>query len=71
MKCPHCLVEFHDEKEIISLGRDIEADWAIKKLTCPNPKCKKDIYFLLKGKWKRTQFGSDFEVEKETLIRVC
>ena len=63
MKCPHCLVEFHDEEEIINLGRDVESDWAIKKLTCPNPKCKKNIFFLLKGR-RKMQFGSAFfEIE--------
>ena len=47
MKCPHCLVEFHDEKEIIPVGKDINGDWAIEKYDCPNPTCKKSILHLI------------------------
>jgi len=50
MKCPHCLVEFHDEKEIVFLGDDIQGQWAIEKFICPNPDCKKSIYYLINAK---------------------
>jgi hypothetical protein len=49
MKCPHCLVEFYANKEIIYLGKDVQGEWAIEKFDCPNPKCKKSIFFLLNG----------------------
>lgn len=64
MKCPHCLVEFHDEKEIISLGQDSDDEWAIEKYNCPNPKCRKNIYFLISGKFDHSfNSSSDLYVE--------
>lgn len=48
MNCPHCLVEFHAHVTPIYLGTDAEGVWSIDKYTCPNPKCVKDIYYLLK-----------------------
>jgi hypothetical protein len=51
MKCPHCTVEFHDNPTVFYLGEDSEGQWAVKKLSCPNPKCKKDIFFLFSGKF--------------------
>ncbi len=55
MNCPHCLVEFHDKKQIIFLGKDPQGEWAIEKFECPNPKCKKDIYFLLNGEFEHNR----------------
>lgn len=49
MKCPHCLVEFHAERELEFLGEDSDGKWAIEKYNCPNNKCRKDIYFLIEG----------------------
>ncbi|MBA7522590.1 hypothetical protein ES705_14710 [subsurface metagenome] len=57
MKCPHCLVEFHADEKIIYLGMDVEGKWGIKKFECPNPKCKKDIYYLLEGDIKEHRQG--------------
>ena len=51
MKCPHCLVEFHDEREINHLGNDSQGEWAIEKFDCPNPDCRKSIFFLLNGEF--------------------
>jgi hypothetical protein len=51
MKCPHCLVEFHAEREIFPLSKDSEGDWAIEKYLCPNPKCGKASLYLLNGKF--------------------
>jgi hypothetical protein len=60
MKCPHCITEFHDNKEIIYLGQDIKGNWAIEKFKCPNPKCLNDIYFLING--ELTRIGSSFSI---------
>lgn len=49
MKCPHCLVEFHAQREIIFLGEDSEGKWAVEKYDCPNSDCRKNIYFLSDG----------------------
>ncbi len=74
MKCPHCLVEFHDEKIITFLGKDSESKWGIESYNCPNPNCKKSIYFLIKGEIYRPQHSSayyikDNEYELKQLIR--
>ena len=44
MKCPHCLVEFHDKPFYSDLGQDVDGGWKIKGLNCPS--CQKNIYFL-------------------------
>jgi len=55
MKCPHCLVEFHAEREINHLGNDVQGEWAIEKFDCPNPDCKKSVLFLLNGKFNQNR----------------
>jgi hypothetical protein len=35
VKCPHCLVEFHDNPEPIYIAKDVAGYWAIVKRTCP------------------------------------
>lgn len=47
MKCPHCLVEFHDKRTLYYIGSDHLGDWAIEKYDCPSPECKKLIAFLI------------------------
>ncbi|MHB8780621.1 MAG: DUF4145 domain-containing protein [Candidatus Geothermincolia bacterium] len=46
MKCPHCLVEFHDELNTIQIARDEDGIWAIESYMCPNPACCRAIIFL-------------------------
>lgn len=62
MKCPHCLVEFHDEVEVIYLGKDIEGQWAIERFQCPNPKCKKDIFNLINAELQHDLSGNWYVV---------
>src|SRR6266481_7055136 len=33
MKCPHCLVDFHDRPSRVNCGADAEAAWAVTKRT--------------------------------------
>jgi hypothetical protein len=47
MKCPNCLVEFHDNREIFPLEDDSEGRCGIEKYTCPHPKCLKSCFFLI------------------------
>ena len=47
MKCMHCLVEFHDKKKEISLGKDIDDSWAIYRYDCPS--CLKMNLYLVSG----------------------
>jgi hypothetical protein len=44
MKCPHCLVSFHDEATKIQLGEDSASNWTLIKRTCPS--CGKFILSL-------------------------
>lgn len=70
MKCPHCLVEFHDNPIGIFLGHDEEGDWFIVMHPCPA--CKKMSLNL-----QRAQHGYDADrfvrawdyVHKEVLVR--
>ncbi len=47
MKCPHCLVEFHDQAVSIYIGSDADGNWAIIKRTCPS--CKRISLTLQNG----------------------
>lgn len=55
MKCPHCLVEFHDVVEEMIIGDDIEGRWSVVKRTCPS--CKKLIVELVFKKLYRKASG--------------
>lgn len=44
MKCPHCLVEFHDQVSKTHLDEDSTSDWYLFKRTCPS--CMKFILSL-------------------------
>lgn len=44
MKCPHCLVDFHDSAYETELGNDLSGSWDILTRNCPN--CKKNIFHL-------------------------
>lgn len=57
MKCPHCLVAFHDHAKLTPLGSDITGGWYIIGYTCPNPDCKKNIYLLAQGNYIPQQNG--------------
>jgi hypothetical protein len=49
MKCPHCLVDFHDEQTrwSVSLGDDCEGLWVLERRTCPA--CKRFVVSLKNG----------------------
>ena len=47
MKCPHCLVAFHDEKTSYAIGKDIDGEWGIITTKCPA--CNRLVFFLAKG----------------------
>ncbi len=36
MKCPHCLISFHDNQEATPLGEDSDSDWALMRRVCPS-----------------------------------
>lgn len=72
MKCPHCLVEFHDKEQDFDLGNDVDGDWLIRKMVCPSPNCKRNIYYLINGEWQRNQLGNLYNInriDKTSLIR--
>lgn len=49
MKCPHCLVEFHDSWTNHDLGKDRDGHWSIEQTTCPA--CTKFVLTLTPSKW--------------------
>ena len=69
MKCPHCLVEFHDEVEAIPIAHDEDGDWGLLKRLCPN--CNRLVLQLAQGKIVRYQNGCrDFtEHFNQALVR--
>lgn len=47
VKCPHCLVEFHDKPISIYIGKDADNYWAVVRRTCPS--CQKMSLTLQNG----------------------
>lgn len=60
MKCPHCLVDFHDAQTrwSVSLAGDIDGIWFVERLTCPA--CKRFVVTLKNG---RVTPGTNIGVE--------
>src|SRR6266851_3505277 len=58
MKCPHCLVSFHDFWHAVSVGNDYAGHWGIRRTLCPA--CSRATLFL--GR-RRTEadFGSTLD----------
>src|SRR5713226_6005989 len=48
MKCPHCLVAFHDKPQTHAIEADIDGGWMVWWVRCPT--CKKLVISLLHGK---------------------
>lgn len=47
VKCPHCLVEFHDQPVSIYLGQDPDGHWGIISRSCPS--CRRLSFTLQNG----------------------
>jgi hypothetical protein len=56
MKCPHCLVSFHDTWTDSHIGEDVSGHWFLRKTTCPG--CKQFV-IVLKHKIPGTGFPVD------------
>ncbi len=56
MKCPHCLVDFHDAPNQVPLGSDVTAAWALVKRVCPS--CGRFVLELLNGAGARSVDGT-------------
>jgi Domain of unknown function (DUF4145) len=69
MKCPHCLVEYHDKVSTIYLGQDVDGDWGILKQECPS--CKRLVLQLVEGNWLKGTSYSPYlqDVKSARLIR--
>ena len=69
MKCPHCLVEFHDQEKTTLLTKDVDGWWGIVSRHCP--RCERAIYSLAKGDAKSGPQGSQAfrNPRDEVLIR--
>jgi len=62
MKCPHCLIEFHDSWKREGIGSDSEGVWFVNTTTCPS--CEKFVILL------SYRFGSGPDYKQgEYLIR--
>lgn len=46
MKCPHCLVSFHEQFDGVVLGQDQDYIWSVSHTVCPA--CKKLVVYLVK-----------------------
>jgi hypothetical protein len=49
MKCPHCLVEYHDNPHIMHIKRDVDSEWGLITQECPS--CKRLVIQLIEGDW--------------------
>lgn len=71
MKCPHCIIEFHDQVTQYPIGNDIEGHYEVRSRTCPS--CRKIIYHLVNYTTERRQVGNQMQTHRtdvwERLIR--
>jgi len=49
MKCPHCLVDFHDNPRDCHIGKDPDGEWGILIRSCP--RCKRLVLQLIDATW--------------------
>jgi Domain of unknown function (DUF4145) len=47
MKCPHCLIAFHDKWTAFPIQTDVDGSWMLSHTTCPD--CKRLIIRLVNG----------------------
>lgn len=47
MKCPHCLVDFHDKVSFTHLGKDSKKEWGVARVTCSA--CGRFVISLVRG----------------------
>ncbi len=45
MKCPHCMVEYHDVVQLFPIGADDEGNYEVSLRCCP--KCQRNSYALI------------------------
>src|SRR4051812_8956205 len=47
MRCPHCLVEYHEEQKTWTIGKDADGGWILVRMICPA--CERFTMLLLNG----------------------
>jgi uncharacterized protein DUF4145 len=70
MKCPHCMVEFHDKPEWQPLGKDKDGYWAVLQMECPA--CERMVLYLCCGRAvssPHTGFSTLTDVRVRMLVR--
>jgi hypothetical protein len=67
MKCPHCLVDFHDSSHDTNIGDDVNGAWDILSRNCPN--CRRNVYHLRNFTWVPSTRGTvSKRINSEELI---
>lgn len=66
MKCPHCLVEYHDKPGFAELGSDCVCSWKVIIRNCPN--CIKANFILLGYNYVIESGRQKMVVDSETLF---
>jgi uncharacterized protein DUF4145 len=69
MKCPHCLVDFHAQENVMSIGQDIDANWAIVRDHCPS--CKRFVLRLAKLTLTRNSAGQLLNAPLPSSMVLC
>ncbi len=69
MKCMHCLVEFHDNKKELVIGRDADGDWSLYQFDCPV--CNRMNLFLVNGRIGQHVDGRPRMVESEIKNKIA
>jgi len=69
MKCPHCIVEINPTFKEIYLGEDIDSNWSVYTMTCPNMNCRRLIIELGNGTARTNHNHSKIGISKIELKR--
>jgi hypothetical protein len=68
MKCPHCLVDFHDDPAALPIGKDKDGYWVVVRNLCPA--CGKFALYLESGEpeYVMTGAGRQFHGLQQPLL---
>jgi len=67
MKCPHCLVAFHDVPQYNIIGEDREGKWGLVYRVCPS--CGKLIIELVSAEWNYNGGYRPGKIDSRILVR--
>jgi hypothetical protein len=58
MKCPHCQIEINENFNFEAITTDVDGNWGVFSMICPNKGCRKLILKLVCGEFLKNNIGN-------------